>query len=120
MSGYNFKRLLQKYATSPVYALMEGQGHRDPYNGGEWVPGEITEAEIDGAAVVPLSNEDLRFDEGGTYNAEDRKLYCHEDVALGTKIKHRDSVYTALERRDYSEHAKGGLYIYFMKRGDGD
>ena len=119
MSGYNFKRLIQRYATSPVYALVEGQGHRDPYKGGKWVPGEIVETEIEGAAVVPLSNDDLRFDEGGTYNAKDRKLYCHEDVALGTKIKHRDNTYTVLEKRDYSEHA-GGLYIYFMKRGDRD
>ena len=118
MVNYSFKRLIQKYAKSPVCVLEKGQGYRDPYNGGVWVPGETAGTEIEGA-VVPLSNEDLKYDEGGTYNTEDRKLYCYKDVALGTKIKHNDNIYTVLERRGYAEHA-GGLYIYFMKRGDGD
>lgn len=118
MVNYNFKRLIQKYAKSPVYILKEKRGHRNPYDGGVWVPGKIKEIAIEGA-VVPLSNEDLKYDEGGTYNTEDRKLYCYKDVALGTKIKHNDNIYTVLERRDYAEHAEG-LYIYFIKRGDGD
>ncbi len=113
---FNFKRLIKKYSKFPVFILEEKEGYRDPDQGGIWVPGTIKETELKNAAVVPLSNDDLKFDEGGTYNTEDRKLYCYKDIVKGTKIKCKDKIYTILEKRDYSDYGQG-LYIYFIKRG---
>lgn len=121
---FNFKRLIKKYSKSPVFIVEEKEGYRDPDQGGIWIPGTTKEIEIKGvAAVVPLSNEDLKFDEGGTYSIEDRKLYCYKEIAKGTKIKHKNRVYTVLERKPYDDFDEGdleddGLYIYFIKRGD--
>lgn len=118
MVSYNFKRLIKKYSKFPVFLLRESHGFSDPLNGGVWVPGTITEWRFEGA-VVPLTNEDLRFDEGGTYNYEDRKLYCYIDIAKGEKVKHKEKIYTILERRDY-EDFDSELKIYFMKRSGTD
>lgn len=115
---YNFKRLIKKYSKTPVYLLEETEGYHDPYQGGKWIPGEIIETELEGA-VVPLSNEDLRFDEGGTYTAADRKLYCYKEIAKGEKVKYKDKPYTILESKDYSDFDEG-LYIYIIRRGDRD
>ncbi|MGJ0848185.1 hypothetical protein ACR77J_15955 [Tissierella praeacuta] len=114
---YNFKRLISKYSKAPAFILKETEGYRDPNNGGVWVPGKVEEVLIEDGAVAPLSNEDLQFDEGGTYNVEDRKLYCYEDISTGTKIKHKEKIYTVLEKKDYSDF-DNELYIYFIKRGD--
>ena len=111
---FNFKRLINKYSKEPVYLLRETEGYHDYSKGGIWVPEEIEEIEIEGA-VVPLTNEDLRFDEGGTYSFEDRKLYCYKEISKGEKIKHKEKIYTVIEKKDYSDFAEG-LSIYFLKR----
>ena len=113
---FNFKRLIRKYSKYPTFILKETGGYRDPDQGGTWISGKAEEVELEGA-VVPLSNDDLNFDEGGTYSREDRKLYCYKEIDKGTKIKHKDKVYTVLEKRDYSDFDEE-LYIYFIKRGD--
>ena len=110
--------MIKKYSKHPVYILRETEGYHDYSKGGIWVPGGIEEIEIEGA-VVPLSNEDLKFDEGGTYNFEDRKLYCYKEISKGEKIKHKDKTYTILERKNYSDF-DDGLFIYFIKRGEVD
>ena len=110
---FNFKRLIKKYSKFPVFILEEKEGYRDPDQGGIWIPGTTKEIEIKGvAAVVPIS-----------YSIEDRKLYCYKEIAKGTKIKHKNKVYTVLERKPYNDFDEGaleddGLYIYFIKRGD--
>lgn len=121
---FNFKRLVKKYSKYPAYLLKETQGYNDYSKGGVWVHGEIEEIEIEGA-VVPLSNEDLKFDEGGTYDFEDRKLYCYKEISKGEKIKHKDKIYRVLERKPYGDFDEGdleddGLFIYFIKRGEVD
>lgn len=112
---FNFNRLIKKYSKVPVYELKESPGYRDPTQGGIYVPGKVEEIIIDGA-VVPLSNNDLKLDEGGVYTTEDRKLYCYRDIKEGTKIKHKEKEYTVMEKRDYSDYDEG-LYIYVLKRG---
>lgn len=116
MSLFSFKRLIKKYSKSPPYQLKETEGYNDMDQGGIWVPGITEEIEIEDAAVIPLSNEDLNFGEGGTYSTEDRKLYCYVDMEKGTKIKHKDIEYTILGRKDY-EDFDDGLFIYILGRG---
>ena len=116
---YKFKRLIKKYSKVPVYQIEEGEGFRDPNNGGQWVEGVPQEILIEDGAVVPLSNNDITFDEGGTYTAEDRKLYCYIELKKGTKVKHKGRSYTILEDRDYTDFDVN-LRIYFLKRGGTD
>ena len=115
---FDFKRLIKKYSKVPAYQIKETDGYRDHENGGIYVPGTTEEILIDGA-VVPLSNEDLNFDEGGTYASEDRKLYCYKEMKKGTKVKHKDKTYTVMESKDYSDFDID-LFIYVLKRGGND
>lgn len=113
---YNFKRLISKYSKEPVYKLEQGEGYNDWNNGGVWVEGEIEETLIPNGAVLPLSKDELEYDEGGTYNQEDRKMYCYEEVEKGTKIKHKNKTYTIQESLSYGDFDID-LNIYFIKRG---
>ncbi len=115
---YSFSRLIKKYSKLPVYYLEEQPGFHDPTKGGAWIPGKTIEVEFKGA-VVPLTNQDLRFDEGGTYMQSDRKLYCYKEMIKGTKIKHDNKDYTILEDKTYKDFDIG-LYIYVVRRGDKD
>lgn len=116
MSLYNFKRLVAKYGIKPVLWVTETGGYHDYENGGVWVDGTIKEVDI-GGAVTPLTNEELLMGEGGTYNSEDRKLYCYLDIPKGERIKHDGRTYLIDDKRDYNDF-DAGLYIYFMKRSD--
>ena len=111
---YNFKRLIRKYSKNPVYYMQETGGHYDYSQGGIWVEGTVDAMEFEGA-VVPLSNQDLKYDEGGTYTAQDRKLYTYITFDTGQKIKHKGLEYTIQEKRDYEDFGEG-LNIYFMRR----
>jgi len=111
---YNFKRLINKYSKTPVFYLEETEGYYDYSNGGVYVPGGVEPTKFEGA-VVPLSNEDLNYDEGGTYTTQDRKLYTYNDLKKGQKIEHKELVYTIQEKKDYSDFDIG-LNIYFVKR----
>lgn len=119
MSNFNFKRLIKRYSKVPVYELKETPGFNDPNQGGIFVPGKIKKIQIENAAIVPLTNEELQYDEGGTYSTEDRKLYCYTELEKGTKIKHKEKDYTVMESRDY-EDFDIGLFIYMIKRGGRD
>lgn len=116
---YSFKRLIKKYSKIPAFEIKESPGYRDPNNGGKWVPGIIEEILIVDGAVVPLSNSDLNLDEGGTYNKEDRKLYCYQEFKKGSKIKHKEKTYTVMEDKDYSDF-DDSLFIFVLKRGGSD
>lgn len=116
---HNFKRLISKYSILPVYYLKEEPGFHDPTQGGKWIPGKITEVKLEEGAVAPLSNNDLKYDSGGTYVQSDRKLYCYKEMIKGTKIKHDGKDYTILENKTYKDFDIG-LYIYVVRRGDKD
>ena len=116
---YNFKRLIKKYAKSPVYELVETDGYRDYENGGIWVGGTMEEILIEDGAVIPLSNDDLKLDEGGTYTIQDKKLYCYKEMKAGTKVKYKEKEYTVMESKDYADFDIG-LFIYILKRGGND
>lgn len=119
---FDFKRLIKMYSKSPIYFLREEEGYHDPKQGGKWIEGTPEEVLIEGA-IVPLSNEDLRYDEGGTYTTADRKIYCYTKMEKGQKIKNKEKTYTVLSDKPYEDFDTGepdGLYIYIIRRGDRD
>lgn len=111
---YNFKRLIKKYSKFPLTIKRYSEGYYDYKKGGKWVEGEEEIIDLEGA-VLPLSNADLNYDEGGTYSKEDRKLYTYIEVKIGEKVTHKEKEYTVQESRDYADFDIG-LNIYFMKR----
>jgi len=96
---YDFKSLVKKYSKVAPYVQTETAGHFDYANGGEWVPGTVAWVSFEGA-LVPLNNRDLTYDETGTYNTDDRKLYTYNDYKtiikqgkrLSTKISFTQSI----------------------------
>jgi hypothetical protein len=111
----NFERLIKKYSVTPAYIQTETTGSYDYESGGVWVPGALEYVLIDGA-VVPLSGQDLKYGESGTYTTADRKLYCYNDYETGLTIKHNDVNYTIAQKLDYSDFS-GGIFVYILKRG---
>ncbi len=114
---FNFKRLVKKYSKNPVYLIRELDGYYDYENGGKWIDGKQEKIKIEVGALVPLSNEDFKYDENGSYNYEDRKLYCYDEIKKGEKIECKELIYTVHEKKPYSDFDIG-LNIYFVKRVD--
>lgn len=124
MSLYNFKRLVKKYSKGEVKATVKTEGHYDMDNGGVWVEGDKEEIILNPAAIVPLNKDDLKFDEGGIYSYDNRKLYCYTRLEKGTEIINLQvngvtKIYKILAEKDYSDFDTG-LYIYILERGDRD
>ena len=111
---YNFRNLINMYSSPSLYIMVKSEGYRDEY--GRWTESTEELVKIVGA-VTPLSADDLVYGDGGTYNADDRKLYCYENLEKGTQILHKGNIYTIQNDLDYSEHDKD-LHIFYMRRGD--
>jgi hypothetical protein len=83
---------------------------------GRVIPQEPQKVEIIGV-VLPLTNDDLKFDEGGNYTTHDRKVYVYEPLPIGMEIEVDSNIYKIVQKRDY-----GGLTdvcFYFVKRVGG-
>ncbi len=73
-------------------------------------PGTVDQQGI----ILPLSTDDLKFSEGGTYSVHDRKIYTALPLKMGSEIKYDGNTYTIHAEKDYSQQAD--VYIYFAKR----
>ncbi len=116
MGLFNFKALVKKFGLSLPVKLTHTGGYFDFENGGVYVEGNIDSVEFNGV-VVPLSSDDLKFDDSGKYGKEDRKLYCYEDFELGDKIMHKGNIFTIDSKKDYSDF-DDDLNIYYLVRSD--
>lgn len=64
--------------------------------------------------ILPLSNDDLKYAEAGTYTVHDRKIYISEPLTIGQEIEYKGVRYTVRAEKDYSEQAD--VYIYLAQR----
>ncbi len=110
---FNFSSMLEQYQQDIIIITKtDGEWDKDT---GQWVEGTITETEAK-AAVFPLSPDDMKFDDL-TYSTYDRKIYYHDHLKNGQKVKINDIEFTVMAPRDYSHHASG-LRIYIVSRSD--
>ncbi|CDZ74865.1 hypothetical protein ING2D1G_0706 [Peptoniphilus sp. ING2-D1G] len=121
---FDFKDLVESFSTGVIEVILKTEGYYDMNNGGEWVDGALKKIRFEKGAIVPLSNDDLKFDAGGTYNHDNRKLYCYEKLEKGTIVTNTQEngvikTYKVLAEKDYSDFDLG-LYIYILERGDRD
>lgn len=113
MSLFDFSGLFATYSI-PFTRVPQSGGYRDYTKGGQWVEGApAVPIEMTGI-VVPLSNEDFRFDNGGTYVRSDQKIYVRTPQTL---LKN-DSVivqgikYRVMDKKEYQpEYADFNIYI---------
>ena len=99
----------------PFTAVEFLAGHYDYSQGGEWIKGEEISHSITGM-ILPLTNDDTQFQEGGIYSRQDIKIYYRGVLGIGWKIEYRDRRYRILEERIYDEYTD--FNIYFARRID--
>lgn len=131
MSLYDFSDLIEIYSCGDAWAIIESEGYYDQDQGGRYVEGVKEEIKLDPGAIVPMTSREadqLKFDLGGTYKHDYRKLYCYKDLKEGTIIKNlqrngKERLYKILVNQDYSDFDWGdndGLNIYYLERTDRD
>lgn len=109
----NFKNFIKHYSQTVNHIKV--LGFHNPDNGGKYE--RVTEKNEIKGAVMPLTREELNYDEGGTWNSEDRKLFTYNTLKKGDKIEYREEEYTIQQRLDFSDYDKG-LNVYFIRRSD--
>lgn len=82
------------------------------YINGKWVP-NVPKEETKTGVILPLSNDDLKYIESGTYTVKEKKLLTTEPIEIGTKIRYKGDEYTLQAFKDYTEYTD--VHIYLMK-----
>ncbi len=90
-------------------------GSRDWDNAGRWVPGEAVTSSYEGI-ILPMSNDRLVYEEGGTYTNEDIRIYAEPPYTLeiGWRVEHNGRQYLVQEEKLYDQH--GGYRVYLARR----
>lgn len=122
MSLFNFKSLINAYMTGRVLVIHK-DGYYDVEGDGRYKETK-KEIPLDLFAIVPLTRDELRFDSGGTYNHDSRKLYCYKrfdkgDYVINTMNNGVTKRYRILNSDDYFDFDEG-LAIYYLERTDAD
>lgn len=79
---------------------------------GDYIPGETKTVEMAGI-VLPLTENDLKYSEAGTYSTKDKKIYTTQPLELGRVIEYKGDKYTIQSFKDYSDYAD--VYIYLAR-----
>lgn len=91
----------------PFIAHLKGQGG---YIDGEWVMGQEGPKEMTGI-ILPLSNDDLKYAENGTYTVKEKKLLIVEQIPEGTEVEYNGQKYTLQAFKDYSLYTDVNIYL---------
>ncbi|MED1711716.1 hypothetical protein [Heyndrickxia sporothermodurans] len=94
----------------PFISIVKVDGHWE--DGGDWIPGGEKSAEMQGI-LLPLTQEDLRYSEAGTFSVKDKKIYTVEPLEEGQQIEYKGDKYTVQSFKDYSDYAD--VFIYHAR-----
>lgn len=101
--------MVEKNGVSFV-AIVEGtEGYYD--DAGDWVSPSVLTPESRFGVILPLSEDDLKYDIGGTYSTQDRKLYTLESLKKGQKIQYKGVEYTVQTFKDYTDYTDVFIYV---------
>ena len=114
---FDFSSIFAEF-NRPFQYLPKTESYRDYENGGQLVEGMPVDPVDMVGIVMPLGNDDLKFDTAGTYTTEDRKLYLQEPATLDEKaVVEMDGLrYRVIGDKPYGYY--GGFNVYFLKRTD--
>lgn len=102
--------LLQLLNVSMPPACEEGTWDPDT---GLWDDAMPVQTQIR-AAVLPLTAEELRFLETGTYSTQDVQLFCTQKLPMQTRFIYNGEQYAVDHIEDYLQ--TGGYVRYIAKR----
>ncbi|TQR21800.1 hypothetical protein [Psychrobacillus vulpis] len=108
----SFKEMIEVNGV-PFNALIAIDGQ---YINGKWVQGGHDNVQMKGV-ILPLSNDDLKYVESGTYTVKEKKLLTTEPIDIGTQIDYKNDVYTLQAFKDYTEYTD--VHIYLMRWREG-
>ena len=115
----NKKGLIDRYSKE-LTLIREGDGYWD---GPNYIEGEKVECEIE-VAPFYLSPEDLERYEGGSYTAQDLKVYQDEDsepqIEMEDEIKYQDKTFVADQLENKQAHSDFTIWICSKKTIEGD
>lgn len=63
--------------------------------------------------VLPLTENDLKYAEAGTYSQKEKKVYTTVPLQEGREVEYKGDKYTIQSFKDYSEYAD--VFIYLMR-----
>jgi hypothetical protein len=112
MKQFQFADFIEEFKVTFTAYQESSSGY---YNDeGDWVEGEggLIPVQMTGI-VLPLTEDDLKYVEQGTYSVKDRKLYTLQPLKLGIKIEHKGTQYTVQNFKDYSDYAD--VFIYYAR-----
>ena len=106
---------LPAFVMKTCYELRRDKGSIDYANGGQYTPGATESIPFSGA-VLPLTDEDLRYAPQGTYSADARKLYTDGYLLkVGAQVDVDGIAYTVTGTRDYGHIETLKRYIIERK-----
>jgi hypothetical protein len=79
---------------------------------GDPIPGDKPPVQMEGI-ILPLTENDLKYSEAGTYSVKDKKIYTTQPLELGQVIEYKGDPYTIQSFKDYSDYAD--VYIYLAR-----
>lgn len=109
-----FKEVIDQISV-PFIAFIENEGQ---YINGKWVNGKPTEFPMSGI-ILPLSNDDLKYVENGTYTVKEKKVYTTVPLEIGTQVMYKNDFYTIQAFKDYSEFTDVCIYLMRWREGVG-
>lgn len=116
MKAFELSEMIDEFGVTIEVVTREGSVGWDSETGRPIeVPKETEEL---AAIVVPVSDEMLRFNEGGNFKASDRKVYTKEELDLTKIVIYKGREHTLTAWRDYDDLSD--VFIYIISRRDND
>ena len=110
-----FKEVIDKNSV-PFTVFVKNDGGQ--YINGKWVAGKPKELPMTGI-ILPLSNDDLKYVESGTYTVKEKKLYTTMPLDIDTQAKYKNDYYTIQAFKDYTEFTDVHIYVMRWREGVG-
>jgi len=109
--------MCRRFGKADVKKIEKEEGYYDER--GHWIPGDETEITVSPAALLPLTDDELAHDGGGTYSTDDRKLICYETLVQGQEMEAVEAYgkrkYTVFGKKGYHDYAPG-LHVYILRK----
>ncbi|WP_416730301.1 hypothetical protein [Fictibacillus sp. JL2B1089] len=106
-----FKEMIADYGITLTYHPPSAQKgwkeNGDPIEGAAVDPVQII------GVILPLSDDELRYVEQGTYTSKDRKIITTSELKFGQTVVHKDIPYTVQNLKDYTDYSD--VYIYYAR-----
>jgi hypothetical protein len=111
LESFEFKEMIDDYGISLIYhpppAEKGWKENGDPIEGGVADPVQII------GVLLPLSDDELRYVDKGTYTTKDRKIITTSELKFGQTVDHKGISYTVQNEKDYTDYSD--VYIYYAR-----